>query len=122
MTETKVLNIINLIKELTLIEANTLIKNLKTEFNYIEKEKTINLESSVKVNEKTEFSLILKSVPQDKKIAILKIIKKTLDLNLKEAKIFVESTPKVIKEKLSKEIALSLKKELEEVGAIVEMK
>ena len=53
--------------------------------------------------EKTEFDLTLESFPADKKIAVLKIVRGITGLGLKEAKEFVESVPKVLKEGASKE-------------------
>ena len=122
MLETKIKNLIKEIKNLTLLEANDLILNLKKEFNYIEKPNVVVSEESSQKDDKTEFSLTLKVVPQNKKISILKIIKKTLNLNLKEAKDFIDSVPKIIKDNFSKDAANILKKELEEAGAIVELK
>lgn len=122
MIDTKIFNLINSIKELTLLEANNLILNLKKEFNYTEKLNTEITTEKIKEVEKIDFSLVLKVVPQDKKISILKIIKKTLNLNLKEAKDFIDSVPKIVKENISKEEATKLKQELETVGAIIELK
>lgn len=122
MTNTKILKLIEEIKNLTLLEANNLILNLKNEFNYKEKLVSENNTKKIEKDDKTEFNLTLKVVPQDKKISILKVIKKTLNLNLKEAKDFIDSVPKVVKENISKEEGLKLKQELETVGATIELK
>merc|ERR1719313_3103452 len=63
--------------------------------------------------EKTEFDLTLESFPADKKIAVLKIVRGITGLGLKEAKEFVESVPKVLKEGASKEDCEAAKTELE---------
>jgi large subunit ribosomal protein L7/L12 len=67
--------------------------------------------------EKTEFNLVLEEVPADKKIAVLKIVRTLTGLGLKEAKDLVESTPKNVKEGVSKADAEAAKKDLEAAGA-----
>lgn len=71
--------------------------------------------------EQTEFNVILKS-PGGAKLQIVKLVKELTGLGLKEAKAVVDSAPKEIKEKVSKEEAEALKKQLEEAGAEVEIK
>merc|ERR1719243_62388 len=72
--------------------------------------------------EKTEFDLVLESFPADKKIAVLKIVRGITGLGLKEAKEFVESVPKVLKEGASKEDCEAAKTELEGAGGVCSMK
>ena len=72
--------------------------------------------------EKTEFDLTLESFPADKKIAVLKIVRSITGLGLKEAKEFVESVPKVLKEGASKEDCEAAKTELEGAGGVCSMK
>jgi large subunit ribosomal protein L7/L12 len=72
--------------------------------------------------EKTTFDVILKTVPPDKKISAIKVVRAATGLGLKEAKDLVEAAPKTVKENLSKEDAAKLKKELEDQGATVELK
>lgn len=71
--------------------------------------------------EKNEFDVILKS-PGGAKLAIVKLVKELTGLGLKEAKELVDSAPKAVKEGLPKDEAESLKKQLEEAGAEVELK
>jgi len=71
--------------------------------------------------EKTEFDVILKS-PGGAKLQIVKLVKELTGLGLKEAKEVVDAAPKAIKEGVSKEEADSLKQQLEEAGAEVELK
>ncbi len=71
--------------------------------------------------EKTEFDVIL-SAAGDKKIQVIKVIRTITGLGLKEAKDLVEGAPKTVKEGVSKDEAQKIKKELEEVGATVEIK
>ncbi|GAB4414585.1 MAG: 50S ribosomal protein L7/L12 [Bacteroidia bacterium] len=73
------------------------------------------------VQEQTEFDVILKSAG-DSKLNIVKIVKNITNLGLKEAKALVDSAPAPIKEKASKEEAESIKQQLEEAGAQVELK
>ena len=71
--------------------------------------------------EKTEFDLILTSFGE-KKINVIKEIRAITGLGLKEAKEFVESCPKAVKEGISTEEAEKIKKKLEEAGASAEIK
>lgn len=71
--------------------------------------------------EKTEFDVILKEVG-DKKIQVIKVVRALTGLGLKEAKDLVDGAPSVVKEKVSKEEAEKIKKDLEENGATVEIK
>jgi large subunit ribosomal protein L7/L12 len=71
--------------------------------------------------EKTTFNVILKS-PGGAKLAIVKLVKELTGLGLKEAKELVDAAPKAVKEGVAKEEAESLKKQLEEAGAEVELK
>ncbi|MDH7512412.1 MAG: 50S ribosomal protein L7/L12 [Clostridiales bacterium] len=69
---------------------------------------------------KTEFTVVLKS-PGDKKINVIKIVREITNLGLKEAKDLVDSAPKPVKEKISKEEAETIKTKFEEAGAAVEI-
>jgi large subunit ribosomal protein L7/L12 len=71
--------------------------------------------------EQTEFAVELKTVG-DKKIQVIKVIRELTELGLKEAKELVDSAPKVVKEKVSKEEAEEMKTKLEGAGASVEVK
>jgi large subunit ribosomal protein L7/L12 len=72
--------------------------------------------------EKTAFDVILASVPADKKIQIIKVVRELTNLGLKEAKDLVEGAPKPVKTGVAKEEADTMKKKLEESGAKVEVK
>ena len=71
--------------------------------------------------EKTEFDVILEGYG-DKKIGVIKVVRAATGLGLKEAKDLVEGVPAKVKEKISKEDAEKLKKELEEAGATISIK
>jgi ribosomal protein L7/L12 len=75
-----------------------------------------------KKEEKTQFDVILKAFPADKKINIIKIVREVTNLGLKEAKDLVEGVPKPLKEAVSKEEADTIKKKFAESGAEVEVK
>jgi large subunit ribosomal protein L7/L12 len=78
--------------------------------------------AAVQEEEKYEFDVILKSVPADKKINIIKIVRELTSLGLKEAKDLVETNGSVVKEAVAKADAEAMKKKLEEAGATVELK
>ena len=73
------------------------------------------------VEEKTSFDVVLKSAGAAK-LQVVKAVKETCGLGLKEAKDMVDGAPSVVKEGLAKDEAESLKKPLEEAGAEVELK
>ena len=73
------------------------------------------------VEEKTSFDVVLKSAGANK-LAIVKLVKELTGLGLKDAKDLVDGAPSTIKEGASKDEAESLKKQLEEGGAEVELK
>ena len=126
---TKVEDIIEQLKTLTLLEAADLVKQIETTFNVSASASVgaISIASPAsgaaqEVEEKTEFDLILEEVPADKKIAVLKVVRTLTGLGLKEAKDLVESTTKNIKEGASKDDVEAAKKQLEEAGAKVKIK
>jgi large subunit ribosomal protein L7/L12 len=73
------------------------------------------------VAEKTKFDVVLKA-PGGAKLQIVKLVKEITNLGLKEAKELVDAAPKPVKEGVSKEEAESIKAQLEEAGAEVELK
>jgi large subunit ribosomal protein L7/L12 len=72
--------------------------------------------------EKTEFTVVLKEYPADKKVTVIKVIREITGLGLKEAKDLVEGVPSTVKEAVSKADSDTMKKKLEEAGAKVEIK
>jgi large subunit ribosomal protein L7/L12 len=127
---TKVADILEQLKSLTLLEAADLVKQIETTFNVsatssaglISAAIPVSSGGAQEVEEKTEFDLILQEVPADKKIAVLKVVRTLTGLGLKEAKDLVESTPKNIKEGAPKDEVEAAKKQLEEAGAKVKIK
>lgn len=78
-------------------------------------------EGAAAVEEKTSFDVILKEAG-GQKLAVVKLVKDLAGLGLKEAKDLVDGAPKEIKTGVSKDEAEALKKQLEEAGAVVEVK
>ena len=72
--------------------------------------------------EKTEFTVILKAYPAEKKVTVIKVIREITGLGLKEAKDLVEGAPSVVKEGVSKADSEKFKKQLEDGAATVEVK
>lgn len=129
---TKIENIIEELKGLTLLEATELVKQIEDTFN-VDASASVgpsmamipmsgNSDNTGEVEEKTEFDIVLEEVDASKKIAILKVVRALTGLGLKEAKELVESSPKVLKEGTSKEDAEEIKAKLEEAGAKVVIK
>ena len=71
--------------------------------------------------EKTEFDVVL-TAAGDKKIQVIKVVRAITGLGLKEAKELVDSAPKAVKEAVAKAEAEDIKKQIEEVGGIVDVK
>ena len=76
---------------------------------------------SAAIEEQTEFDVIMTSFG-DKKVNVIKVVRAVTGLGLKEAKDLVEGVPSSIKEAVSKDEAESIKKQLEEAGASVDIK
>lgn len=121
--------ILEQLKALTLLEASELVKQIEEAFG-VSAAATGGVmmmapgaaAPAEEVVEKTEFDVILDSVPADKKIAVLKIVREITGLGLKEAKDLVEAAPKAIKEAIAKEAAEDAKKRIEEAGGKVVIK
>lgn len=124
-------NILEEIKALTLLEAAELVKQIEETFGVDASAPSGGMvmmgsgdagQAAEEVEEKTEFDVVLEEVPAAKKIAILKVVRSITGLGLKEAKDLVESTPKTLKEGVSKEDAEDTKKQLEAVGGVISVK
>ena len=107
--------IISMIEKMTVLELNDLVKALEEHFGVSA------AGAAAAEEEKTEFDAILKDAGSEK-IKVIKVIRELTGLGLKEAKDFVESAPKTIKEAASKEECEKIKAKLAEVGATVEIK
>ena len=121
----KVTKLIEDVKSLTVLELSELVKALEEEFGVSAAAPVAVAAAPVAggaaaAEEKTEFDVVLKSAG-DNKIKVVKAVKDITGLGLKEAKAIVDEAPKTVKEKASKEAAEDIKKQLEELGAQVEI-
>lgn len=126
----KTLEVIEQLKILSLTEISELVQQIEVTFNVetsplFTGKICIGYDNS-KYNDnppvQTEFDVVIEAVPSDKKIAILKVVRTLTGLALREAKDFVESTPKVVKEAVAIDEAEDLKQQLELAGAKVSLK
>jgi large subunit ribosomal protein L7/L12 len=116
--------IIQAIKNMTVLELNELVKACEEEFG-------VSAAAPVAVaggaaaapvaEEKTEFDVVLASAGAEK-IKVIKVVRELTGLGLKEAKEVVDGAPKTLKEGVAKEEAEAIKAKLAEVGATVEIK
>ena len=115
--------IIDAIKELTVMELNDLVKACEEEFGVSAAAgvAVVAGPAAEAVEEKTEFDVELTSFGAQK-IKVIKVVREITGLGLKEAKEAVEGAPKVIKEAVAKDEAEQIKAKLEEVGATVTIK
>ncbi len=115
--------LIEAIKEMTVLELNDLVKACEEEFGVSAAAGVVVAAAgpAAEVEEKTEFDVELTEVGAEK-VKVIKVVREITGLGLKEAKDTVEGAPKVIKEGVSKEESEEIKKKLEEVGAKVTLK
>ena len=115
--------LIEAIKELTVLELNDLVKACEEEFGVSAAAGVVVAAAgpAVEVEEKTEFDVELTEIGSEK-VKVIKVVREITGLGLKEAKDVVDGAPKMLKEAASKEEAEDIKKKLEEVGAKVTLK
>ncbi|MCR5116949.1 MAG: 50S ribosomal protein L7/L12 [Lachnospiraceae bacterium] len=117
--------LIDAIKELSVLELNDLVKACEEEFGVSAAAGVVVAAAAggdaAAAEEKTEFDVELTEIGPNK-VQIIKIAREATGLGLKEAKDLVEAAPKVIKEGLAKADAEALKKSLEDAGAKVTLK
>lgn len=122
--------ILESIEKLTLLEAAELVKAMEEKFG-VSAAAPVAVAAAAPAaggaaapadDPDAEVSVILASVPADKKIAVLKEVRNITGLGLKEAKDLVEAAPKAVKENIKKAEAEEIKKTLEAAGAGVEIK
>ena len=117
--------IIDAIKELSVLELNELVKACEEEFGVSAAAGVVVAAApgaaAAAEEEKTEFDVELTSFGE-KKMDVIKVIRTITGLGLKESKELVEGAPKMVKEAASKEEANDIKAKLEEVGATVTLK
>ena len=116
--------IIEVIKGLSVLELNDLVKACEEEFGVSAAAGVVVAAAgagAAAAEEKTEFDVELTEAG-DQKVKVIQVVREITGLGLKEAKDVVDGAPKVVKEQASKEEAEEIKKKLEEVGAKVTLK
>ena len=116
--------IIEVIKGLSVLELNDLVKACEEEFGVSAAAGVVvaaGAGAGEAAEEKTEFDVELTEVG-GQKVKVIKVVREITGLGLKEAKAVVDGAPKAIKEAVSKEEAEDIKKQLTDAGATVEFK
>ena len=118
--------ILDAISKLTLVEVVELISDFEKKFGVTAAAPVAAPAGggavAAPVEEKTEFTVLLKEYPADKKVTVIKVIREITGLGLKEAKDLVEGVPSTVKEGVNKADSDNFKKKLEDAGAKVEVK
>jgi large subunit ribosomal protein L7/L12 len=120
--------ILDAISKLTLVEVVELIADMEKKFGVTAAAPVAvaaapgAAAAAAPAEEKTEFTVVLKEYPADKKVTVIKVIREITGLGLKEAKDLVEGVPATVKESIPKADADGIKKKLEEAGAAAEIK
>lgn len=117
--------IIEALKEMSLLEASELVKDIEETFG-VSAAAPVAVAAAAPAEaaaeeEQTEFDVVLEGFG-DNKISVIKVVREITGLGLKEAKAAVEEAPKAIVEKVAKEKAEEVKAKLEEAGAAVTIK
>lgn len=118
--------ILDVISEMSVMDIVQLTAMMEKKFginatSLVSSSETLVSSEKAVVEEKTVFNVVLVNIG-DSKIPVIKAVRSITSLGLKEAKELVESAPVVLKESVSKADAETLKKTLETVGAVVEIK
>jgi len=123
MASEKILAMIEEVKALTVLELAELVKAIEEEFGVSAAAGAVVVAgpAAAAEEEKTEFDVILKSAGASK-MGVIKALKDITGQGLKEAKALADNAPSKIKEAVSKDVAEDVKKQLEELGAEVEIK
>ena len=124
----KVNEILEIVKGMTVLELSELVKAFEEEFGVsaaapmaMAAMPMAAAAEAAPVEEKTEFDVILTNFGANK-VSVIKVVREITSLGLKEAKDLVEAAPKPVKENVNKEEAETIKAKLEEAGAAVEIK
>ncbi len=124
----KVSEILEAVKGLTVLELAELVKAFEDEFGVTAAAPVAAVAAApaaagpvAEVEEQTEFDVIL-TAAGEKKINVIKVVREITGLGLKEAKDLVDGAPKPVKEKIGKDEAEAIKAKLTEAGASVEVK
>ena len=124
MAKLTVAEMIEAIKELSVLELNELVKACEEEFGVSAAAGVVVAaagDAAPAAEEKDEFDVVLASAGASK-VKVIKVVREITGLGLKEAKALVDEAPKTLKEAVSKEDAEKIEAQLKEVGATVELK
>ncbi|MEE8448460.1 MAG: 50S ribosomal protein L7/L12 [Thermodesulfobacteriota bacterium] len=126
MAEVTKEDVIKYLGNITVLELSQLVKDLEEKFGVsaaapVAMAAPAGAQAAPAEEEKTEFEVVLKSFGE-KKIQVIKVVRALTSLGLKEAKELVDSAPKTVKAGVSKDEAADIQRQLEEVGAGVEVK
>ena len=116
--------ILELVKDLTILELADLVKALEEEFGVSAAPVAVAAApgaAAAPVEEKTEFDVVLKAAGASK-LNVIKVVREITGLGLKDAKDLVEAAPKTIKEAIAKDEADKIAEQLKAAGAEVEVK
>jgi large subunit ribosomal protein L7/L12 len=121
-------DILNAISNMTVLEIVDLVKMMEDKFGVTAAAPIAMMAgpaggaAAPAAEEQTEFTVTLKAYPAEKKVTVIKVIREITGLGLKEAKDLVEGAPSTVKDSASKADSEKFKKQLEDVGATVEVK
>ena len=118
-------DVVKFLGDMSVMEIISLTKELEQKWGVTATPQTVQVQQKQeeqKTEAQTEFTVVLASFPPDKKMTLLKLVRELTGLGLKEAKEFVESVPKAVKEAVTKAEADELKTKLTEAGGVVEVK
>ncbi|MDR2940257.1 MAG: 50S ribosomal protein L7/L12 [Clostridiales bacterium] len=122
MAKLSIDEIIDAVKELSVLELNDLVKKAEEFFGVSAAAGVVMAAGPAEaVEEKTEFDVELTSVGSEK-IKVIKVVREITALGLKEAKELVDGAPKMVKEGIPKDEADAIKAKFEEVGAVITLK
>ena len=113
--------IVKAIEEMSVLDLNELVKLFEAKFGVSAAAVAVAGPAAAAAEEKSDFTVVLTS-DGGAKIAIMKVVKESLGLGLKEAKDLVDNLPATLKEGAKKEDADALKKAIEDAGGKVELK
>ena len=120
----KIQEVIDIVKEMSVLELSELVKTFEEEFGVSAAAPAAAAPAAPAAaaeEEKTEFDVVLADIGGNK-ISVIKAVRDLTGLGLKEAKELVEGAPSPVKEGVNKEVAEEAKAKLEEAGAKVELK
>ena len=119
-------DVVKFLGDMSVMEIISLTKELEQKWGVSATPQPVQVQQTQKQEDnkpaQDEFTVVLASFPPDKKMTLLKLVRELTGLGLKEAKEFVESVPKAVKEAVTKAEADELKAKLTEAGGVVEVK